>query len=753
MLGDFNVGFGRVADRASSIRALPSWPIGSVAIAVDDIKAYFPSLPRADFLSFLDALVCFLSSSSRHRFAVLRKGGSVFIKSAGPAVREAWLTSVGQSFHSESDATMEVCVTGAEGVPDKAFLSIRVGETRRQAPFRLNESFKFPSLNHENMKVDIFQMVGGSQVPLASLKSEGDVTEKVELQTENNESGSPLVLNVRAKASAALEIGPKGTAKPSRHQAAMMAQQYLEAHKLQGVLQKLVQQTLMEKPEEPLVFMKDLLTKIKEERDEAAKKAAAAAAKKKREEEARRKALLEEERRRRAAAADPQSVFICHGVYGYGSMPKAKNTFMKSYVPEVSAKAEKVADEWGLDGGEEEASKDASKDKEEEPKEEEPKEEEKKEEQPPAEEEEKKEEPPAEEEKKEDDPPAEEEKKEEEAKEEEAPKEEEGEKPAEDPPAEAGGKEEEKPAEGEGGGLDAAWGLGGAPEETEEKKEEPEEKKEDEAEEEKKDDGEAPAGEATDSNPLGNWGLGASEAPEGGMEDKKDEGETEEKKEGEGEEEKKEEGETEEKKDEADQPADGPKEEEKKEEDGKVEEAAAAWFGAGDSDEKPAEDTKEEKKEEEAEKTEEKKTEEVVKVQLGKLSDVTADDMFTKDAFFAVPFYKNENVDEVKRDASRRTEAKTGTKDPDSGKLEANLDCTVELKAQNEVTLYVNLYEDNEGAEELIGQVEISITKDSPMTAYPLKNIKTGEESGTLEVLVDIPEGAEPGGAFFAAFF
>jgi len=55
---------------------------------------------------------------------------------------------------------MNIVVKDAEGLPDKAYVSIRIGETRRQAPFKVGETFHFPSSQHATMKLDIFQSLG-----------------------------------------------------------------------------------------------------------------------------------------------------------------------------------------------------------------------------------------------------------------------------------------------------------------------------------------------------------------------------------------------------------------------------------------------------------------------------------------------------------------------------------------------------------------------------------------------------------------
>ena len=53
---------------------------------------------------------------------------------------------------------MNIIVKDAEGIPDKGcYVSIRIGETRRQAPYKAGEYFHFPKSNHATMKVDVFQ--------------------------------------------------------------------------------------------------------------------------------------------------------------------------------------------------------------------------------------------------------------------------------------------------------------------------------------------------------------------------------------------------------------------------------------------------------------------------------------------------------------------------------------------------------------------------------------------------------------------
>ena len=55
---------------------------------------------------------------------------------------------------------MNIVVKEAEGLPDKAYVSIRIGETRRQGPYKANEAFVFPASQHATMKVDVLDFIG-----------------------------------------------------------------------------------------------------------------------------------------------------------------------------------------------------------------------------------------------------------------------------------------------------------------------------------------------------------------------------------------------------------------------------------------------------------------------------------------------------------------------------------------------------------------------------------------------------------------
>ena len=55
---------------------------------------------------------------------------------------------------------MDIVVTEADNLPEKAYVSIRIGETRRQGPYKAGEKYHFSASQHATMKVDLFQFLG-----------------------------------------------------------------------------------------------------------------------------------------------------------------------------------------------------------------------------------------------------------------------------------------------------------------------------------------------------------------------------------------------------------------------------------------------------------------------------------------------------------------------------------------------------------------------------------------------------------------
>eukprot|EP00746_Dinoflagellata_sp_MGD_P123419 gnl/MRDRNA2_/MRDRNA2_58067_c0_seq1.p1 gnl/MRDRNA2_/MRDRNA2_58067_c0~~gnl/MRDRNA2_/MRDRNA2_58067_c0_seq1.p1 ORF type:complete len:1099 (+),score=179.81 gnl/MRDRNA2_/MRDRNA2_58067_c0_seq1:138-3434(+) len=147
---------------------------------------------------------------------------------------------------------VDVIVTDAHGLPEHAYLSMRVGETRKQAPCRIGESWHFPLAQQRTLLFDIFQKVGSTEVDLSSL-SEG-CTARSENICIQNQSGQTLRLSLNLKHTTYKSNGP-GTPKVQRHQAALRAKQYLEQQSVQNLLQAMVAKLLEDQPDNPVEFV------------------------------------------------------------------------------------------------------------------------------------------------------------------------------------------------------------------------------------------------------------------------------------------------------------------------------------------------------------------------------------------------------------------------------------------------------------------------------------------------------------------
>ncbi|CAK8993799.1 Creatine kinase, partial [Durusdinium trenchii] len=142
---------------------------------------------------------------------------------------------------------MDVTVAGAEGLPEKAYLSVRAGDVRKQIQYRPGECFSFDGKQApRQLVVDVFEKVGSAQVSVSDLASCSNGS-LVQLQGRDGN----IVLDMQAK------VHSHEITKPrlSRHQAALDAQAYLEAHSVPHVLQGMVHELLSSRPADPYSFM------------------------------------------------------------------------------------------------------------------------------------------------------------------------------------------------------------------------------------------------------------------------------------------------------------------------------------------------------------------------------------------------------------------------------------------------------------------------------------------------------------------
>jgi hypothetical protein len=149
---------------------------------------------------------------------------------------------------------MEIAVSDAQNLPDKAFLSIRVGDQRRQMQFKAGEPILFqPQKPQRHFTVDIFEKVGTKQVSLDDfVKGTGQI------QVPRTDTGKVMSLDLKIDITSGASIEPKK--KDSRQEASAQAKSYLERNGVQKVMQSMMHGLLTEQPEDPFSFMMKYLS-------------------------------------------------------------------------------------------------------------------------------------------------------------------------------------------------------------------------------------------------------------------------------------------------------------------------------------------------------------------------------------------------------------------------------------------------------------------------------------------------------------
>jgi len=151
-------------------------------------------------------------------------------------------------------------MTDAEGMPERAMLSLRVGDVRKQGQFKVGEAFKFEVQSPpRHVYVDIFQKVGSKQVNIA------DLAKGVSNQFEDNvviargDSSGDMRLGMQvnfSNASMAKDYNKEIRSKSVKvKEDAQKAKSYLDDHGVGKMLQDLVQLLLREQPADPRVTM------------------------------------------------------------------------------------------------------------------------------------------------------------------------------------------------------------------------------------------------------------------------------------------------------------------------------------------------------------------------------------------------------------------------------------------------------------------------------------------------------------------
>jgi len=146
-------------------------------------------------------------------------------------------------------SAMEVQITDSEGIPQDAFVSIRVGTTRRQVPFeQCSSAFKFPSSRDavvEPMKIDIFQQIASAKLVLHPKEDEYHI---------GLSGAADISLGLKLWSGKAPGADVRNPAN-SKESSAKSARDYLEGHGLLKYMQSLLHAIIQARPEDPYAFM------------------------------------------------------------------------------------------------------------------------------------------------------------------------------------------------------------------------------------------------------------------------------------------------------------------------------------------------------------------------------------------------------------------------------------------------------------------------------------------------------------------
>jgi creatine kinase len=168
---------------------------------------------------------------------------------------------------------MDLAVTSVSGIPANCFISVRYGESRKQAPFRNGEVIGFPAVASQKAggklpkayTVDVFQKLASTHVSLAGITALGGTIRSEGLDIPSlNISDEPL----KASLTATLVEAPKCVTDAAKAEIATKAKDYLEKHCLQAALQDMFAQLIEKQPGDPFGYMIDFLEQQREEADE-----------------------------------------------------------------------------------------------------------------------------------------------------------------------------------------------------------------------------------------------------------------------------------------------------------------------------------------------------------------------------------------------------------------------------------------------------------------------------------------------------
>lgn len=189
---------------------------------------------------------------------------------------------------------MEVAVYDTNDLPEGCILSIRAGNTRRQAPLPLSEPFRFPNLpfNARHFKVDVLHTRGSGRLDINAGGEEESYVVPI-LLTDGSEAKVGLTVREQpslcGKRAAELKqldrsmrvqdppsaeptpsTPPPGSPAPGdkASKVARDTREYARDHNLHNLVQEMLQYVLRERPDAPYAFMSAYLMRKAQERGE-----------------------------------------------------------------------------------------------------------------------------------------------------------------------------------------------------------------------------------------------------------------------------------------------------------------------------------------------------------------------------------------------------------------------------------------------------------------------------------------------------
>jgi len=186
---------------------------------------------------------------------------------------------------------MEVSVFQTVGLPDGCLLSVRAGNTRRQAPVPLAEPLRFPNLpfNAKQFKVDVLKLLGNARLNINATKEVESYTVDMDLGDNIGKVMVGLTVkeepslcgkraaelkqfdrNVRTPVSPDLQSAcpsPPATSE-DMFKAVQDTRDYARDHNIPNLVQEMLQHVLRERPDAPYSAMAAYLNRLAVERGE-----------------------------------------------------------------------------------------------------------------------------------------------------------------------------------------------------------------------------------------------------------------------------------------------------------------------------------------------------------------------------------------------------------------------------------------------------------------------------------------------------